>query len=534
MIILCGRLDIKGGRALSDTKDFRLIESDNSARAPHGDFNKMKIDGKLYRDDVLLKSSQFGSYDHYRKIKKSDIVRALENNNVKDLRTVSNYFFLKSGIYSRLCRYMAYLYRYDWIVTPIRSDDKIKDDKVIEGWLKSNLFLDNCQLKKTFGEIALKVLRNGCYYGYRIQQKDAVYLQELPIDYCRSRYKLNNKHIVEFNLKFFDEKFTNTEYRIKVLKMFPKEFQQAYIKYKHGTLAKDYPSAEKGWFALDPENTVKFNLNNTDIPLFISIVPKIIDLEDAQDLDKRKMEQQLLRLIIQEMPIDKNGDLVFDVDEARVLHQNAVEMLGKAIGINVLTTFADVKVEDLSDHGNESAADQLEKVERTVYNEAGVSQMQFNTTGNLALEKSIANDEATMTDLLLQFQDYLNSLLKPFNKNPKRLCYKAQILPTTVYNYKDLSRLYKEQTQIGFSKLLPQVALGQAPSTILATAIFENQIMKLDEIFIPPQMSSTISKTQQSGGGESTGTSSGEKGGRPELPADQKSDKTIANEESQG
>jgi hypothetical protein len=28
------------------------------------------------------------------------------------------------------------------------------------------------------------------------------------------------------------------------------------------------------------------------------------------------MQQQLLKIIIQKMPIDKNGDLVFDVDEA--------------------------------------------------------------------------------------------------------------------------------------------------------------------------------------------------------------------------
>lgn len=316
--------------------------------------------------------------------------------------------------------------------------------------------------------------------------------------------------------------------------MFPKEFQQAYIKYKHGKIDEDYVGSGKSWFTLDPEYTVKFNLNNSDIPLFISIVPKLMDLEDAQDLDKQKMEQQLLRLIIQEMPIDKNGDLIFDVDEARELHKNAVEMLGKAIGINVLTTFADVKVEDLSDHSNESAADQLEKVERTVYNEAGVSQMQFNTSGNLALEKSIANDEATMFDLVLQFQDYAESLLKMFNKNPKRLLYRVQMLPTTIYNYKDLSKLYKEQTQIGFSKLLPQVALGQSPSTVLATAIFENQIMELAEIFTPPQMSSTISKTQQSGGGNDGNASAGEQGGRPELSPDEKSDKTIANEESEG
>ena len=494
----------------------------------------MRIDGKLYRDDVILKASEFaGGKTHSHKIKKHEVMRALENNDIKELRTISNYFFVKSGIYSRLCRYMAYLYRYDWMITPIRYDDKVKDEKVIEGWLKANALLDNSRLKKTFGEIALKVLRNGCYYGYKIQQKDGCFIQELPVDYCRSRYKLNNDHIIEFNIKFFDDKFKDTDYRIKVLKMFPKEFQQAYIKYKHGTLDEDYSGSGRGWFALDAGAAIKFNLNNSDIPLFISIVPKLIDLEDAQDLDKQKMEQQLLRLIIQEMPIDKNGDLVFDVDEARELHKNAVEMLGKAIGINVLTTFADVKVEDLSDHSNESAADQLEKVERTVYNEAGVSQMQFNTSGNLALEKSIANDEATMLDLVLQFQDYAESLLKTFNKNAKRLVYKVQMLPTTVYNYKDLSKLYKEQTQIGFSKLLPQIALGQSPSTVLATAIFENQMMELAEIFTPPQMSSTISKTQQSGGAEKE-TSAGEQGGRPELSPDEKSDKTIANEESEG
>ena len=75
------------------------------------------------------------------------------------------------------------------------------------------------------------------------------------------------------------------------------------------------------------------------------------------------------------MPLDKNGDLIFDVDEAAQLHNNAVRMLGKAIGIDVLTTFADVKVEDMADKSTTTTTDELEKVERAVYNEAGVSQM---------------------------------------------------------------------------------------------------------------------------------------------------------------
>jgi hypothetical protein len=35
----------------------------------------------------------------------------------------------------------------------------------------------------------------------------------------------------------------------------------------------------------------------------------------------------LFKIIVQKLPMDKNGDLIFDVDEARDIHNNAVEML---------------------------------------------------------------------------------------------------------------------------------------------------------------------------------------------------------------
>lgn len=391
--------------------------------------------------------------------------------------------------------------------------------------------MDNCKLKQNFGEIALDVIRDGVYYGYTIQQKNAAYIQKLPWKYCRSRYKLNNRPVVEFNLKYFDENFSDTVYRTKIIKMFPKEIQKAYISYKRGTLKKDFNGDDTGWFVLDPACAIKFSLNG-DIPLFIAIIPKLMDLEEAQGLDQDKMKQNLIRLIIQEMPIDKNGDLVFDVDEAQALHANAVKMVGDAVGIDVLTTFADVKVEDLADHGNVSSVDQLDKVERTVYNEAGVSQNQFNSEGQVALEKSIANDEATMTNLLLQFENYAESLLTPFNKNINRLQYKVQMLPTTIYNYRDLSKIYKEQTQIGFSKLLPQVALGQSQSVVMATAIFENQMLNLEEIMIPPMSSNTMSAADKEKRSNQTTEDGREGGGRPELPDDEKSEKTIRNRES--
>jgi hypothetical protein len=50
-------------------------------------------------------------------------------------------------------------------------------------------------------------------------------------------------------------------------------------------------------------------------------------------------------------------------------------MLSGTIGARVLTTFAEVGVEDVADSNATTATDTLERVERAIYNEAGVSQM---------------------------------------------------------------------------------------------------------------------------------------------------------------
>ena len=511
------------------------------------DFSKIKVGIKTL-DDAIVNLGDLKKINP-RLADKKEVLRAIHNGDIETMREISNFFFKTSGIYSRLCKYMANLYRYDWMITPYVNAESVKPDKIIEGFYKTLTYLDNFEIKRYCGEVALKVLKNGCYYGYLIPQATRMVVQELPPNYCRSRFSVNGRPAVEFNMKFFDDIYKDTTQKMRVLNLFPTEFKRGYILYKEGKLKPDFAGDTSGWYLLEPKNVIKFNLNGEDYPAFISIIPALIDLDEAQALDRKKMQQKLLKIIIQKMPVDKNGDLVFDVDEARELHNNAVKMLGKAIGIDVLTTFADVDVADMADKNTTTSVDELEKVERTVYNEAGVSQMQFNTSGNLALEKSILNDEASMYNLVLQFESFLNDMLAPFNKAPKKLSYKAQILTTTIYNYKEMAKLYKEQTQMGYSKMLPQIALGQSQSSILANAYFENDVLDLINVFIPPLMSSTMNadvlnkgngngndnKTaDKKSGGNSSQKVPGEKGeaGRKEKPDDEKSAKTIANKES--
>ena len=113
------------------------------------------------------------------------------------------------------------------------------------------------------------------------------------------------------------------------------------------------------------------------------------------------------------------------------------------------------------------------------------------------------------------------------------------MLDTTQYNYKELSKMYKEQVQLGFQKLLPQIALGHSQSAILNGIYFENEILHLSEVMLPPLMSSTLNAEDVLGNKNKSNTSTSQKStetsgeaGRPEKPDDQKSDKTIANRES--
>ena len=471
-------------------------------------------------------------------------MQAIVERDYRKLRQISEFFYAASGIYQTVCNYFAFLYRYDWYIYPENVKESAKPEKVIEEYTKVLSYLDRSYIKKLCGEIALKVVKYGCYYGYIIDSNKSLQLQELPPEYCRTRYSVNGCPAVEFNMAFFDDKFHDIAYRMKVLKLFPDEFQKGYALYKQGKLLSDeeYITVQPefrpsyGWYLLDPACTVKFNINCSDIPIFINALPAILDLDAAQELDRKKQMQKLLKILVQKLPMDKNGDLIFDVDEARDIHNTAVAMLRRAIGVDVITTFADVEAIDISDKNTTTNADDLEKVERTVYNALGVSRNLFNTDTNMALEKSILDDESTMRNLLLQFDVFFERIVEQKNTN-KKYNFRFIMLETSQYNYKDLSKYYKELTANGQSKFMPMVALGQAQSSVFNLAYFENEILDLPRLMIPPLMSSTMNGEDILGTREqakqlkSQNNSEGQ-AGRPEKPDDEKSDKTIKNRES--
>ena len=526
---------------------------------PQTEYGHIKSGTKQLADAVINLGAIEKSTKGY--ISKGVVLKALFDNDVPKLREISNYFYKTNGIYQRLCNYVATMYRYDWYVVPEVYKEGTKGEEIVKDLHKVLNFMDNSYISKICGEMALGVVKNGAYYGYLVPTSTGVIVQELPINYCRARYNVGNLPAVEFNMRFFDVAFPDTNYRMKVLNLFPEEFKKGYHAYKKNLLKDEYTGTssgiissewrrrdESGWWQLDPDKTVKFSFPNggngaADLPLFINVIPAILDLDAAQDLDRRKQMQKLLKIVVQKLPLDKNGDLIFDVDEARDIHNNAVEMLKRAVGVDVLTTFADIESIDMSDKNTTATQDDLAKVERAVYNASGTSQNMFNTDGNMALEKSVLNDEGMVRALLLQFEVFFDRIAQSKSANRKKYNFRLYMLETTQYNYKELAKMYKEQVQLGYSKMLPQIAMGHSQSSILNTAYFENEVMNLSELMIPPLMSSTLNMQDLKGGSGSTSSSGSQKpsgssgsssgsAGRPEKPNDQKSEKTIKNKES--
>ena len=133
------------------------------------------------------------------------------------------------------------------MITPYINDEtQAVEKKALENFHKVLNYLDNFHVKKFLGEAALKVVKNGCYYGYLIPTTKRITVQELPVNYCRSRFIVNGRPAIEFNMRYFDLAFKDATQRMKILNLFPTEFKKGYILYKEGKLKPDFQGDSSG------------------------------------------------------------------------------------------------------------------------------------------------------------------------------------------------------------------------------------------------------------------------------------------------
>lgn len=374
------------------------------------------------------------------------------------------------------------------------------------------------------------------YNGILRESEDGVTIQDLPIQYCRTRFKdMHNLNILEFDLMYF-EHITDEAARLEALTTFPKIVQQGWKKWKNGTGDQwvMIPSAAGG---------VSFSFAQDLVPMLLASIPELKKLDDAVKREEKRDENELYKLLIQRMPIDNTGQLVFELDEVADIHASVAEMLKDEDTVDVLTTFGETDLESLQDSSAASqSSDRVAKYKSNAYGALGRGELLFNATNSTSLAATIKKDEAIMISYLNMYEAWIKYLLNERFAR-KGLTFDFSILPTTRFNQQDMQQAYFRGAQYGYSKMYAGVAMGIGQANIISLMTFENDFLKMSEKMIPLQSSYTSSGApngSQSGGSAKTTVRTttvqdpSNTGGRPELPDDQKSEKTQANIEAMG
>lgn len=441
-----------------------------------------------------------------------DIMDTIATGSADQLAALSIEYANKSGIYQRILTLFSTLLTYDVFTVPKKITSKsINMKKYTENYRRAAFFADTViSPKLVFPDVVYKMLLRGAYYAIVLEQGETeVVLKELPHQYCRTRMKNHsNVNILEFDVAFFDS-ITDAAIKKQAFDEFPKEFKKGYAAYQKDRNAK--------WMIVPEEMGVAFYFQNQGKPFFISMIPAIANLEEYKKLEKSLDKQELEHILVQKVPINKEGEFILSIDEAAELHTGVVSMLKNNQATDVLTTFAEVELLKIGDKAKNDR-DNLEKVERSVYMEAGVSRLLFATDGASSVVHSINTDTALSLSFVEQIANWLTYQTNLRFAEGSKYCFESAILPISHYNKTDMLPFYLKVAQFGYSKLIVGIASGIKQSSLLDLMEMENEILNLDEKLIPLK---------------SSHTGSDDEAGRPTLPTNQKSEKTIENEESQ-
>jgi len=181
--------------------------------------------------------------------------------------------------------------------------------------------------------------------------------------------------------------------------------------------------------------------------------------------------------------------LLFEPQEAEVMHSGAVEMMKGNKNISVLTTYADVDA-IVSKASSEATTNSLEKSLQNFYSKANASMQIFSPTGSQALSTSILNDMSMMMILAHKYGKFLSYIINNLFAN-SNITFKYEILPITWYNEKEYITDTLKMATNGYSYILPAIAAGLSQKDLVNVKKLENTLLKLQELLIPLNSSFT-------------------------------------------
>ena len=467
------------------------------------------IEGMIRTNNNARSSKGYGYFSSRTyKYTKEEIFDIIEGDSLPAKIRLSRYFFERNGYYRQIVLYYATMLEYVGVLIPNPlKDAKLSNNKLQKKYHQAINLVEGMNLPTFFTNCAWMSLVDGCYYGLIISETDESFaVVDLPTEYCRTNYKdLYNNDLIELNLTYFRD-IESDEYRKILLKSYPKFIRTAYEKFASGKLTNP-------WLLIPASMGVCFPFFDGK-PALLNVIRAALLYDEVNENLKDKLTDEIKKIIVQHIPHLQDGAFLLEPEEAKELHAGAVGMLANNPNVDVLTTYADVEAV-VSKTSNDNDASVLNRYEQNIYSQGGVSKELFAATGSSAIPSSQRVTLGIMMHLADKFSTFVTNLINSKFSTPA-LIFKYTILPIAYFNEDEyLDNAFKLASS-GYSFILPALALGLSQRDLVSIKQLETEVLGLDDLLKPL---------------ESAYNPTGEGPGRPKKALDEKSEKTVRNEQ---
>lgn len=489
----------------------KLIDELPSVRTGYASLGKNSFAKEKYRD-----------YDFTRE----EAMEIISGNNLLKKVELSNYFFRVDGIYRRLIIMAALMPTFDTLIVPNFSmlPNERQEDAFLQSFNKNLIKIENMDIQGEMYSAFVYAMRDGYFYGVaRPLPNGNVVIQELPYKYCSVVGKdITGKDLIEFDLAFFDnvkpnyvKKESKAIAQLRLLNQFPEDIKEAFLAFRR--------TKKERFVLIEPD--VAFGLPSTPdkIPPFLNIIPDLITLNEIKGVQTQKDKSAADKIISHTLPIDKDGELIFSLEEAADFHEAMAQMLQKKNPhITLLTSFGKLDMLNAT-NDRKNAGDDLEKNERSVMNTGGIAEGVINSSGQVSAGISLNYMWSIIENLLSRAAKNYNIIMKA-NKiltGGAFWEYSFRLPPINRYNRTEANETARANAALGHNKTMVSITAGVSQMDMFNLAILEKDYLQLSVLLEVGGSAFT--------GGASAVPEDGKVGGNGRPEEDTKSDKTIAN-----
>lgn len=443
--------------------------------------NKNTTDGLLFGDLTKTPSKT------YTKFNKESYRSAIENpiGNEKILRELSQFLERVSMPYRRILWYYASIPRFYWSLIPKMSlFDPPDEQEVLDKYEEMCKTIENMALPQEMKNVIFFALRDGAFYGFTYEDDNSIFIHRLDPNYCRPVQIEAGVFNFAFDLSYF-KKYP------QALETWDPIFATMYAAYEKDT-------TNMRWQIVDPQRSICIKPDadlDEVLPFFVGIFEALIDLIDARTLQRNKDVIENYKLIIQKIPMfSESGGK--DLDDFKLEVETVLafnQQLADSIPENVGYATTPMEIETIDFKPDDTSSDLISTSMKTVFDDSGVSQMLFNSerSGSVGLDASIKTDISLSWILVEAIERWLKRFI---GYRTSSIDFSFEILDVNVFNKDAAIDMELKLANSGVpNKVKLAATAGISPSNLMSAQMFENQILKVHENWIPLQTSYTMS-----------------------------------------